>query len=89
MRSFRPSAPGRWIRTTCNGKQALVGVTSTARTYRLVRDLYETMFRLLTQRGLKPRDAIDVQTFLWIGSGMARELRESRGIETKGDGGRE
>ena len=49
-----------------------------ARTYRLVRDLYEQVFALLTERKLEPRDAIDVQTFLWVASGMARELNESR-----------
>jgi hypothetical protein len=56
-----------------------------ARTYRLVRDLYETMFNLLTDRGFRPRDAIDVQTFLWIGSGMAREMREARATDGSGD----
>jgi hypothetical protein len=49
-----------------------------ARTYRLVRDLYEHVALLLGERGLVPRDFIDVQTFLWIASGMAREMVESR-----------
>lgn len=49
-----------------------------ARTYRLIHELYEQVFALLTERGLKPRDAIDVQTFLWVASGMAREMREAK-----------
>ena len=49
-----------------------------ARTCRLVRDLYAQVFALLTDRKLQPRDAIDVQPFLWVASGMARELNESR-----------
>jgi hypothetical protein len=54
-----------------------------ARTYRLVRDLYEHVFALLIERGFKPRDAIDVQTFLWIASGMAREMIEERERQTR------
>ncbi len=51
----------------------------TARTYRLSCDLYQQVFELLTERGLQPRDAIDVQTFLWVASGMAREMKEAKG----------
>ncbi len=49
-----------------------------ARTYELVRDLYEHVARTLGDRGLAPRDFIDVQTFLWVASGMAREMRDKR-----------
>ncbi len=49
-----------------------------ARTYELVRELYEHVARALGERGFAPRDFIDVQTFLWVASGMAREMREER-----------
>jgi hypothetical protein len=45
-----------------------------ARTYELIRDLYAQVFSLLAQRGQAPRDFIDVQTFLWVASGMKREM---------------
>jgi len=32
----------------------------------------------LGDRGFAPRDFIDVQTFLWVASGMKRELHEQR-----------
>ncbi|MDP9150030.1 MAG: DUF3553 domain-containing protein [Myxococcota bacterium] len=48
-----------------------------ARTYALVRDLYGHVARALRERGLAPRDFIDVQTFLWVASGMAREAAPS------------
>jgi hypothetical protein len=44
-----------------------------ARTYALVRELYEAVGALLKERGMDPRDCIDVQTFLFVGSGMAAE----------------
>jgi hypothetical protein len=49
-----------------------------ARTYELVRDLYEHVAVTLGERGLAPRDFIDVQTFLWVASGMAREAKDER-----------
>jgi hypothetical protein len=49
-----------------------------ARTYTLVRDLYEHVAAALGERGFAPRDFIDVQNFLWIASGMAREMKEER-----------
>jgi hypothetical protein len=51
-----------------------------ARTYGLIRDLYEQVARELRGRGpeWEPRDFIDVQTFLWVASGMKRELDEDR-----------
>jgi hypothetical protein len=49
-----------------------------ARTYGLVRDLYEHIANALNEGGQAPRDFIDVQTFLWVASGMARDLRDQR-----------
>lgn len=49
-----------------------------ARTYELVRDLYNHVATGLAERGFAPRDFIDVQTFLWVASGMAREQRERK-----------
>jgi Protein of unknown function (DUF3553) len=50
-----------------------------ARTYELVRDLYAQVASLLAERGQPPRDFIDVQTFLWVASGMRREMHEIPG----------
>jgi hypothetical protein len=47
-----------------------------ARTYTLIRDLYEHVAITLGDRGFAPRDFIDVQTFLWVASGMKREVSE-------------
>jgi hypothetical protein len=49
-----------------------------ARTYELIRQLYEVVAITLGDRGFAPRDFIDVQTFLWVASGMKRELHEQR-----------
>lgn len=49
-----------------------------ARTYELIRQLYEVVAVNLGERGFAPRDFIDVQTFLWVASGMKRELHEQR-----------
>jgi hypothetical protein len=49
-----------------------------ARTYELIRQLYELVAVTLGDRGFAPRDFIDVQTFLWVASGMKRELHEQR-----------
>ncbi len=49
-----------------------------ARTYELVRQLYEQVALILGERGFAPRDFIDVQTFLWVASGMKREVDEER-----------
>jgi hypothetical protein len=49
-----------------------------ARTYALVRQLYEQVAVNLGERGFAPRDFIDVQTFLWVASGMKREVHEAR-----------
>lgn len=49
-----------------------------ARTYELVCDLYEQVKGLLEGLGREdfvPRDFIDVQTFLWVASGMKREAK--------------
>jgi hypothetical protein len=54
-----------------------------ARTYELVRDLYAHVFAALVERGLAPRDFIDVQTFLWVASGMARERDDQRAKKDK------
>jgi hypothetical protein len=54
-----------------------------ARTYELVRDLYEHVATALGDRGLAPRDFIDVQTFLWVASGMARETRDLRATKAQ------
>jgi hypothetical protein len=35
----------------------------------------------LGERGFAPRDFIDVQTFLWVASGMAREASEERALK--------
>lgn len=51
-----------------------------ARTYELVLDLYEHVKSLLYGLGRAdfiPRDFIDVQTFLWVASGMKKEVKES------------
>ena len=75
----KPTAIERAVAAT--GFQVEYTPMPSARTYRLVRDLYTQVFdRLtdLTESGFKPRDAIDVQTFLWVASGMAREAAESR-----------
>jgi len=57
-----------------------------ARTYRLVRELYQQVAKELRVRGpeWEPRDFIDVQTFLWVASGMKREMDEAR--DAKADG---
>jgi hypothetical protein len=52
-----------------------------ARTYRLIRDLHVDVGKALAERGLNPRDLIDVQTFLWVASGMRRDLHEKRSEE--------
>jgi hypothetical protein len=52
-----------------------------ARTYELIRDLYEHVAVTLGERGFAPRDFIDVQTFLWVASGMAREASEERALK--------
>jgi hypothetical protein len=49
-----------------------------ARTYELIRQLYELVAVTLGDRGFAPRDCLDVQTFLWVASGMKRELHEQR-----------
>ena len=51
-----------------------------AHTYNLIRELYEKVFRTLSERGpmFAPRDFIDVQTFLWVASGMKRGVGEER-----------
>lgn len=49
-----------------------------ARTYELIRDLHEHVGKILGERGFRPRDLIDVQTFLWVASGMRRALLEKR-----------
>lgn len=49
-----------------------------ARTYELIRQLYDRVAVVLGDRGFAPRDFIDVQTFLWVASGMKRELHEQR-----------
>jgi hypothetical protein len=49
-----------------------------ARTYRLVTDLYKAVAEILGERGFAPRDNIDVQTFLWIATGMAKESDEAK-----------
>jgi hypothetical protein len=49
-----------------------------ARTYELIRDLYGHVAGALGERGFAPRDFIDVHTFLWVASGMAREKQEAR-----------
>ena len=54
-----------------------------ARTCELVRDLYEQVAVTLGERGFAPRDFIDVQTFLWVASGMAREANEERARKDK------
>ena len=41
-----------------------------AQTYRHIVDLYALVARRLTELGDPPRDNIDVQAFLWIGSGL-------------------
>ena len=53
-----------------------------ARTYELVRDLYEDIAVTLGERGFAPRDFIDVHTFLWVASGMAREASEERSAQS-------
>jgi hypothetical protein len=47
-----------------------------AHTYELIRELYEQVAVTLGERGFAPRDFIDVQTFLWVASGMKREADE-------------
>jgi Protein of unknown function (DUF3553) len=49
-----------------------------ARTYELIRDLHEHVGKIMRERELEPRDLIDVQTFLWVASGMRRALLEKR-----------
>lgn len=49
-----------------------------ARTYGLICELYKHVANTLGERGFAPRDFIDVQTFLWVASGMAREASEQR-----------
>ena len=49
-----------------------------ARTYSLVCDLYRDVAGALKARDVPPRDLIDVQTFLWIATGMAREAQETQ-----------
>lgn len=56
-----------------------------ARTYSLVRELYEHVAILLGDRAFAPRDFIDVQTFLWVASGMAREAIDARAEESLDD----
>jgi hypothetical protein len=79
--------PRRWpfvkptcIQRTCQatGIDVEYDAYPSARTYQLVRDLYEHVARLMTERGFGPLDFIDVQTFLWAGSGMTRDMREAR-----------
>jgi hypothetical protein len=55
-----------------------------ARTYELIRELYEKVAITLGERGFAPRDFIDVQTFLWVASGMMRELGEERARKDAG-----
>jgi hypothetical protein len=52
--------------------------TPNARTYSLIRELYEVVAINLGRKGFAPRDFIDVQTFLWVASGMKREAIEQR-----------
>jgi len=52
--------------------------TPNARTYSLIRELYEEVAINLGRKGFAPRDFIDVQTFLWVASGMKREVHEQR-----------
>ena len=49
-----------------------------ARTYELVRDLYQHVSVTLKERAFAPRDFIDVHTFLWVASGLAREASDER-----------
>jgi len=44
-----------------------------ARTYGNILQLYKEVKACLEERGFHPRDMIDVQGFLWIGSGMHKE----------------
>ncbi|MCA9619295.1 MAG: hypothetical protein KC731_09735 [Myxococcales bacterium] len=50
-----------------------------AHTYRLVVEMCEHVAELLADRGMPARDFIDVQTFLWFATGMARDMVEQRG----------
>lgn len=55
-----------------------------ARTYRLVVEMCELVAELLADRGMPARDFIDVQTFLWFATGMAREMDERDGEDAGG-----
>jgi len=55
-----------------------------ARTYELIRDLYLLVSAALNERGMPPRDFIDVQTFLWVASGMARDARDGKARKKAG-----
>jgi hypothetical protein len=79
--------PGSWPFVKPTSAKAAVEATGfdveyspspNARTYELIRDLHEHVGKILGERGLAPRDLIDVQTFLWVASGMRRVLRGKR-----------
>lgn len=82
-------APSRWpfVKPTAVRRAAdVLGVDisyeaqPSAQTYRNIMGLYAEISRLLESRGAAwaPRDFIDVNTFLWYGTGMAREAIQAR-----------
>jgi hypothetical protein len=85
--------PERWPfvkPTSLNRAAAAMGIDveyeprPNARTYELIRDLYQDVASAMREQGLEPRDLIDVQTFLSVASGARRvpvEKREDEPVE--------